>query len=85
FYGTALSYWARLDLVSAATYFQGVTGTLSLASSDVVTTNVTVANGGTLGGTGTVAATTVQSGGALQGGSNGQGTLKINGSLAFQS
>lgn len=85
FYGTALSYWARLDLFSAYTYFQGVTGTLNLASSDVVTTNVTIANGGVLGGTGTIAATTVQSGGALQGGANGQGTLKINGSLAFQS
>jgi uncharacterized protein with beta-barrel porin domain len=85
FYGTALSYWARLDLLSAATYFQGVTGTLTLAASDVVTTNVTVANGGVLGGTGTIATTKVLSGGALQGGANGQGTLRVKGSLAFQS
>ncbi|VIO78305.1 autotransporter domain-containing protein [Bradyrhizobium ivorense] len=85
FYGTALSYWARLDLFSAVTYFQGVTGTLRLAASDVVTTNVTVANGGVLGGTGTIATTTVLSGGALQGGANGQGALRINGSLALQS
>jgi uncharacterized protein with beta-barrel porin domain len=85
FYGTALSYWARLDLFSAATYFQGVIGAVNLASTDVVTTNVTVANTGILGGTGAVASTTVLSGGALQPGSNGQGVLKINGSLAFQS
>jgi uncharacterized protein with beta-barrel porin domain len=96
FYGSALSYWARLDLFSAEMYFQGVTGAITLASSDVVTTNVTVANGGTLAGTGTVAATTVASagtvaattvasGGILQPGVGGQGTLKVNGSLAFQS
>lgn len=85
FYGTPLSYWSRLDLFSAETYFQGIIGTITLASSDVVTTNVTVANGGTLAGTGTVAATTVASGGILQPGAGGQGALLINGSLAFQS
>lgn len=85
FYGSALSYWARLDLFSADTYFQGVIGAINLASTDVVTTNVTVASGGTLAGTGTVASTTVASGGALQPGTSGQGTLQINGSLAFQS
>ena len=85
FYGTDLSYWARLDLSSAETYFQGIIGKVTLASSDTVTTNVTVANGGTLAGTGTVAATTVASGGILQPGSGGQGKLQINGSLAFQS
>jgi uncharacterized protein with beta-barrel porin domain len=85
FYGTALSYWARLDLFSAYTYFQGITGTITLASSDVVSIPVTVANSGTLAGTGTVGATTVAGGGALQPGAGGQGVLKINGSLAFQS
>ena len=85
FYGTDISYWARLDLFSAETYFQGIIGKVTLASSDVVTTNVTVANGGTLAGTGMVAATTVASGGTLQPGIGGQGTLQINGSLAFQS
>jgi uncharacterized protein with beta-barrel porin domain len=85
FYGTALSYWARLDLFSAYTYFQGITGTITLASSDVVSIPVTVANSGTLAGTGTVGATTVASGGALRPGAGGQGVLKINGSLAFQS
>jgi subtilase-type serine protease len=86
FYGTPLSYWSRLDLFSAEGYFQGVTGVITLASSDVVTTHVTVANGGTLAGTGTVASTTVASGGTLQPGSGAAGTsLKISGSLAFQS
>jgi len=85
FYGSDMSYWARLDLFSAETYFQGIIGKVALASSDVVTTNVTVANGGTLAGTGTVASTTVASGGILQPGTGGQGKLQINGSLAFQS
>nr|WP_256442940.1 MULTISPECIES: autotransporter domain-containing protein [unclassified Bradyrhizobium] len=85
FYGTALSYWARIDLYSAVGYFQNLTGTLTLAGSDVVTTNVTIANGGTLAGTGTVASTVVSSGGTLAPG-NGPGTsLTINGNLAFQS
>jgi subtilase-type serine protease len=85
FYGSDMSYWARLDLFSAETYFQGIIGKVTLASSDVVTTNVTVANGGTLAGTGAVASTTVASGGILQPGTGGQGKLQINGSLAFQS
>ena len=84
-YGTALSYWSRLDLYSAYGYFQNVTGTLTLASTDRVATNVTVANGGTLAGTGTVGSTVVASGGALQPGAAVPGTLTINGSLAFQS
>lgn len=85
FYGTALSYWTRLDLYSAAGYFQNVTGTVTLAATDRVTTNVTVASGGTLAGTGNVASTTVLSGGALQPGAGAPGTLTVNGSLAFQS
>lgn len=85
FYGTALSYWTRIDLVSAEDYFHVVTGLITLASTDKVTTNVTVASGGTLAGTGTVAATTIASGGTLQPGAAGSGTLKINGNLAFQS
>jgi uncharacterized protein with beta-barrel porin domain len=86
FFGTALSYWARIDLVSAVNYFQNVTGTITLASSDVVNTNVTVGNTGVLAGTGTVAATTIASGGTLQPGSPGApGTLKVAGNLAFQS
>nr|WP_303626270.1 autotransporter domain-containing protein [Rhodopseudomonas palustris] len=85
FYGTPLSYWTRLDLYSAIGYFQNVTGTISLASSDVVTTNVIVANTGVLAGTGTVGATTVLAGGALQPGNGAAGSsLKISGNLAMQ-
>jgi subtilase-type serine protease len=57
FYGTSLSYWSRINLYAADGYFGGVTGALSLASSDVVKTNVTVGAAGTLGGTGTIAGT----------------------------
>ena len=86
FFGTALSYWTRIDLVSAVNYFQNVTGTITLASSDVMKTNVTVGNTGVLAGTGTVGATTIASGGTLQPGSPGApGTLKVTGNLAFQS
>jgi len=86
FYGTPLSYWSRLDLVSAYGYFQNVTGTISLDAADRVTTNVTVADTGILAGAGTVATTTVLSGGALQPGSGTAGSsLRISGNLAMQS
>jgi uncharacterized protein with beta-barrel porin domain len=85
FYGTPLSYWTRLDLFSAAGYFQNVIGTITLASSDVVSTNVTVGNTGVLAGTGTVANTTIGSGGTLSPGATAPGTLRIAGNLAFQS
>ncbi len=85
FYGTALSYWARIDLYSAIGYFQNLTGTLTLAGGDVVTTNVTIGNGGTLAGTGTVASTLVASGGTLAPGSTPGTSLTVNGNLAFQS
>jgi uncharacterized protein with beta-barrel porin domain len=66
FYGTQLSYWSRINLYSAAGYFSGVTGALTLASSDQVTTNVTVASGGSLGGAGTITGgLTYQSGSTL--------------------
>ncbi|MGO4717401.1 autotransporter domain-containing protein [Bradyrhizobium sp. 2TAF24] len=85
FYGTALSYWTRIDLYSAIGYFQNLTGTLTLANGDVVTTNVTVGNGGTLAGTGTVASTVVANGGTLAPGGAAGTSLTINGNLAFQS
>src|SRR6201999_3476361 len=67
-------------------YFQNVTGTITLASSDVVNTNVIVGNTGVLAGTGTVASTTVANGRTLQPVAPGApGTLKIAGNLAFQS
>src|SRR5262249_36026274 len=66
FYGLLLSYWSRLDLFSAAAYFQNVSGVLTLASTDRLTTNVTIGSGGTFGGTGTVVGNTiVNSGGTL--------------------
>jgi outer membrane autotransporter protein len=66
FYGTQLSYWSRIDLYDAAGYFSNVTGTLTLASTDVVNIGVTVGNGGVLGGNGTINSNvTFQSGGAL--------------------
>ena len=85
FYGTTLSYWSRIDLYSAAGYFQNVIGTVNLASTDVVTGNVTVADTGVLAGSGTVGATTVLRGGALQPGGTTPGVLTVNDSLAFQS
>jgi len=93
FYGTSLSYWSRLDLYSAAGYFQNVIGVLTLTPTDQVTTNVTVGNGGTFGGTGTVVGNTiVNSGGALAPGVSSApgtvpgapGTLTIQGNLQFK-
>lgn len=91
FYGTALSYWARIDLYSAAGYFQNVTGVLTLAQSDLVTTNVTIGSDGILGGSGTIMGnTTVNSGGGLTGGvpnapgyMSSPGMLTIKGDLQF--
>ncbi|MCW2285126.1 uncharacterized protein with beta-barrel porin domain [Rhodoblastus acidophilus] len=66
FYGTQLSYWTRINLYDAAGYFSGVTGALTLASTDKVNTDVTVANGGALGGAGVIAGNlTFQSGSSL--------------------
>ncbi|MGA2893314.1 MAG: autotransporter domain-containing protein [Xanthobacteraceae bacterium] len=97
FYGTSLSYWARINLYAAAGYFGGVTGTINLASTDMVNTNVVVAGqtlnvnndinpAGVFAGTGTVNGTvTVNNGGTLApGASNAPGTMTVNGTLAFQ-
>ena len=77
FYGTSLSYWSRINLYDAAGYFGGVTGTLTLGSSDQVNTNVVVAGtttnvnndvvpAGVLAGTGTINGNvTVNSGGTV--------------------
>lgn len=68
FYGTPLSYWSRIDLYSAAGYFQNVVGTLSMAASDQVATDVTIGQTGALYANGTVAGTvTVGTGGFLGG------------------
>jgi outer membrane autotransporter protein len=87
-YGTSLSYWARIDLYDAAGYFQNVTGSVTLASTDQLKTNVTVANTGVLGGSGTITGNVLfQAGGAL--GAQGNGTtaysgLSVNGTATFQ-
>jgi uncharacterized protein with beta-barrel porin domain len=87
-YGTSMSYWARLDLYDAAGYFQNVTGTITLASTDQLNEAVSVANTGVLGGSGAIAGSVaVSTGGALAPGLPGTpGTsLNIAGNLAFQS
>lgn len=68
FYGSPLSYWTRLDLYTAADYFQNVTGTLRLDTADRVATDVTIGNGGALYANGTITGlATVGSGGLLGG------------------
>lgn len=89
FYGTSLSYWSRINLYAAAGYFQDVTGTITLASTDQVNTNVTVANTGVLAGSGKITGNVVfQSGGALAVTGNGNGvvaTPTVSGAVTFQS
>jgi hypothetical protein len=58
FYGKSMSYWSRINLVAAASYFSDVTGTLTLQKTDNVTVLVTVSNSGVLAGAGTVGALT---------------------------
>ena len=86
FYGTSLSYWSRINLNAAAGYFQGVTGGLALASTDVVKTDVTINADGKLGGTGTVAGNVTNAGGAIAPGGvskpgDAPGVLTITGDL----
>ena len=98
FSGTSLSYWSRINLYAAAGYFNAVTGTLQLASTDQVNTNVVVAGAsknvnndtvpaGILSGNGTINGNlTVSNGGAL--GAQGNGTtsyspLTVNGTTSF--
>jgi subtilase-type serine protease len=91
YYGTPLSYWTRIDLYSAAGYFDNVTGVLPLAPSDVLKINVTVGGDGTFGGMGLVMGdTTVKSGGTLAPGipdapgyTSTPGTLTLQGNLQF--
>jgi subtilase-type serine protease len=54
FNGTPLSYWSRINLYTADGYFQNLTGVLTLAKTDQVKTDVTVASNGVLGGEGTI-------------------------------
>ena len=80
FYGTSLSYWSRINLYAAGGYFQGVTGALTLASTDKVATNVTIDATGTLGGTGAIAGDVSNAGGAVKPG-DAPGVLTITGDL----
>jgi len=83
FYGTPLSYWSRLDCSPPRAISRSVTGVITLASSDVVTTN----DGRQwrhLAGTARWPARPVASGAHCQPGSGaGRTFLKISGSLAF--
>ncbi len=99
FYGTQLSYWSRIDLYDAAAYFSNVQGTIQLASTDIVNTNVTitgtVGNPGVLAGAGTVNGNVeAQAGGTIQPGNAGTTspkaaigttgqTLTVNGNVQF--
>ena len=80
FYGTSLSYWSRINLYAAGGYFGGVTGGLTLASTDKVATNVTIDATGTLGGTGTIAGNVTNAGGGIKPG-DAPGVLTITGNL----
>ncbi len=84
FYGTSLSYWTRIDLYTASGYFQNVIGTLSMASTDLLTTNVTVGATGVLDANGAITGTTtVATGGTLSGAGTTAGvTVASGGTLA---
>lgn len=87
FYGSALSYWTRIDLYAAAGYFGNLGGTLTLAPSDTVTTPVTIGSTGTLYGNGATinGAVTATAGGTFGGGSaTGVATTTVNGNLVLQ-
>ncbi|MCJ2033928.1 autotransporter domain-containing protein [Methylobacterium sp. J-068] len=75
FYGTPLSYWSRIDLYSAAGYFQNVIGTLSMAASDRVNTDVTIGQTGALYANGTIAGTVTVGAGGLLGGTGTVGGI----------
>lgn len=78
FYGTSLSYWSRIDLYSAAGYFGNVIGTLKMASTDSLNTNVTIANTGALYANGTISGNVTVNSGGLLGGSGTVGGILAN-------
>jgi subtilase-type serine protease len=83
FYGTPLSYWSRINLYAADGYFQNVTGTLILASTDQVRTNVTVASAGALEGGGAITGNLVNLGTVKPG--DAPGVMTIIGDYTQQS
>ncbi|TXM64754.1 autotransporter outer membrane beta-barrel domain-containing protein [Methylobacterium sp. WL12] len=74
-YGTDLSYWARLDLYSAAGYFGNVAGTLRMDAADTLNTNVGIGGGGALYANGTIAGLVTVNGGGLLGGTGTVGGI----------
>ncbi|KMO33710.1 phosphatase PAP2 family protein, partial [Methylobacterium aquaticum] len=68
FYGTPLSYWTRVDLYSAAGYFGNVIGTLQMAATDRLTTDVAIGQTGALFANGTIAGQVTVGAGGLLGG-----------------
>ncbi|MCJ2068441.1 phosphatase PAP2 family protein, partial [Methylobacterium sp. J-030] len=75
FYGSPLSYWARLDLYAAAGYFGSVTGSLTMDAGDRLGIDVGIGNGGALYANGTIAGTVSVGSGGLLGGSGTLGGL----------
>ncbi len=75
FNGTPLSYWSRINLYAADGYFQNVTGVLTLASSDQVKTDVTVASTGALEGGGGITGNVVNLGTVKPGDAPGDMTI----------
>ena len=69
-----------------AGYFQNVSGVLTLASTDRLTTNVTIGSDGTFGGTGTVVGNTIVNGGGTlaPGVPNAPGLVSTPGTLTIQ-
>jgi subtilase-type serine protease len=84
FYGTSLSYWSRINLYAATGYFQGITGNLTLAPTDVVNTNVTVASTGGLAGHATINGSLAVGGGGAFLSTGTPGTMTVNGPVSFQ-
>jgi uncharacterized protein with beta-barrel porin domain len=79
------SIWTLTGTNVAASPWTINAGTLNVTGT-MANSAVTVNNGGTLAGTGTVGATTVNSGGTFAPGSGlAGGTMKVAGNLAFQS
>ncbi|MBK3402140.1 autotransporter domain-containing protein [Methylorubrum populi] len=75
FYGTPLSYWTRIDLYAASTYFGNVTGTLQLDPRDRIATDVTVGNAGTLIADGAIGGRAAAASGGVLGGAGTVGGL----------